>query len=237
MMAEMRLAWLLPSNAFLPVSISYSTAPNAKMSVRASASVPSSCSGAMYWNVPRIVPCTVIPAGVVGNIDPLATVPAGAPVFARPKSSSLASGGPKGPPLRTSMMLPGFRSRWTIPLRCALSSASAIWMAICSASSTRRGGPLGPPVLAIRSASVSPSRNSITRKSMSSCRPTSNTGQMCGWLSVASVRASRSNRCLRSGSPATWAGSTLMATSRPRRESRARYTSPIPPAPMADRIS
>ena len=26
------------------------------MSVRASASLPSSCSGAMYWNVPRIVP-------------------------------------------------------------------------------------------------------------------------------------------------------------------------------------
>jgi hypothetical protein len=26
------------------------------MSLRASASLPSSCSGAMYWNVPRIVP-------------------------------------------------------------------------------------------------------------------------------------------------------------------------------------
>jgi len=26
-------------------------------------------------------------------------------------------------------MLPGFRSRWTTPLRCALSSASAIWAA------------------------------------------------------------------------------------------------------------
>ena len=44
--------------------------------------------------------------------------------FARPKSSSLA-------PLFVSMMLPGFRSRWTMPWRCALSSASAISMAYC----------------------------------------------------------------------------------------------------------
>ncbi len=29
------------------------------MSVRASASAPSSCSGAMYWNVPRTVPAVV----------------------------------------------------------------------------------------------------------------------------------------------------------------------------------
>ena len=69
--APIRLAWLFPSNAFLPVTISYSTAPNAKMSVRASASWPSSCSGAMYWNVPRIVPCAVRFGGVVGSIDRL----------------------------------------------------------------------------------------------------------------------------------------------------------------------
>ena len=37
-MAPIRLAWLFPSNAFLPVIISYSTTPKAKMSVRASAS-------------------------------------------------------------------------------------------------------------------------------------------------------------------------------------------------------
>ena len=48
MTAEMTLAWLVPSNAFVPVSISYNTAPNAKMSARASTSFPSSCSGAMY---------------------------------------------------------------------------------------------------------------------------------------------------------------------------------------------
>src|SRR5215471_925753 len=55
-----RLAWLLPSKAFFPVAISYSTAPNAKMSVRASASLASSCSGAMYCNVPRMLLSPVI---------------------------------------------------------------------------------------------------------------------------------------------------------------------------------
>ncbi len=34
------------------------------MSLRASDSLPSSCSGAMYWNVPRIVPCCVIARGI-----------------------------------------------------------------------------------------------------------------------------------------------------------------------------
>lgn len=52
--AAIRLACVLLSKALLPVSISYSTQPKAQMSVRASASLPSSCSGAMYWKVPRI---------------------------------------------------------------------------------------------------------------------------------------------------------------------------------------
>ncbi len=41
------LAVLVPSNARRPVAISYSVAPSAQMSLRASASRPSSCSGAM----------------------------------------------------------------------------------------------------------------------------------------------------------------------------------------------
>ena len=57
--APMSEAWLVPEKAFLPVAISYSRAPNEKMSLRASASLPSSCSGAMYWNVPRTVPRSV----------------------------------------------------------------------------------------------------------------------------------------------------------------------------------
>src|SRR2546427_10339185 len=60
---------------------------------------------------------------------------------------------------------------------------------------------------------------------------------MCGWFSAATARASRSNRASASGSEATCPGSTLIATSRPSRVSRARYTSPIPPAPSGARIS
>jgi hypothetical protein len=48
MIDEINDAWLPPENAFRPVAISYRSVPNAKMSVRASASLPSSCSGAMY---------------------------------------------------------------------------------------------------------------------------------------------------------------------------------------------
>ena len=47
MIAAMREAVLSPRNARRPVAISYITAPKAKMSLRASAGLPSSCSGAM----------------------------------------------------------------------------------------------------------------------------------------------------------------------------------------------
>src|ERR1700686_1678165 len=39
----------LPSDARRPAAISYRTAPSAKMSLLASASLPSICSGDMYW--------------------------------------------------------------------------------------------------------------------------------------------------------------------------------------------
>src|SRR5260370_40586274 len=51
------------------------------------------------------------------------------------------------------------------------------------------------------------------------------------------VLASRSNRCLRTGSAENCAGRILMATVRSSRVSRARYTSPIPPAPSGAPIS
>ena len=115
--AAMRLVLVFPSNARCPVAISYSTAPREKMSVRASACSPSSCSGAMYWNVPTMEPscvsglCCVAASRLTSmTLD-----------FARPKSSSFA-------PDFVIMMLPGFRSRCTIPARCALLSASATSM-------------------------------------------------------------------------------------------------------------
>ncbi len=155
-----------PENAFRPVAISYSTHPNAKMSVRPSASLPSSCSGAMYWNVPRIVPSCVrfspvaAPITVGSDVAPDDGALVGAIAFASPKSSSLT-------PVFVSITLPGFRSRCTIPCRCALSSASAIStpiFSVCVSGSE-------PP--ARRADSVSPSRYSMTRYSVSPSRPTS----------------------------------------------------------------
>src|SRR5215469_14799448 len=60
---------------------------------------------------------------------------------------------------------------------------------------------------------------------------------MFGWFNAARTLASRSNRASRSGSWARAEGSTLIATSRSSLVSRARYTSPIPPAPIGARIS
>ncbi len=88
------------------------------MSVRASASCPSSCSGAMYWKVPSTVPAVVSGFTSVGSsVEPEAP-PRPAPVRARPKSRSFA-------PVFVSTTFPGLRSRWTMPCLCATSSAEA----------------------------------------------------------------------------------------------------------------
>ncbi len=131
---------------------------------------------------------------------------AGATAFARPKSSSFT-------PDFVSMTLPGFKSRCTIPCRCALSSASAISIpkrSVCS---------VGSAPLSSRSASVSPSRYSMTRYSTPSWFPTSYSAQMCGCESCEIVFASRSNRCRTSSLDERCVGSTLIATVRSRRVS------------------
>ena len=78
----------------------------------------------MYWNVPSTVPRSVrgrLACISVARRESLEVETPAAPAwnFARPKSSSFT-------PDFVSITLPGFRSRWTIPCRCALSSASAI---------------------------------------------------------------------------------------------------------------
>ena len=72
----------------------------------------------MYWHVPRIVPSAVSAGGSIDSVFAAAAT-AGAALFARPKSSSFA-------PACVSMTFAGFRSRWTMPERWALSSASPI---------------------------------------------------------------------------------------------------------------
>jgi hypothetical protein len=58
-----------------------------------------------------------------------------------------------------------------------------------------------------------------------------------GWLSDASSSASRRNRERRSASLEKTSGNTLIAISRLSVKSRARYTSPMPPAPRSPTIS
>jgi len=89
----MRLAWLFPLKARSPVAISWSSAPKAKMSARASGSLPSSCSGAMYWNVPMRLPSAakgLSPVASALSSEAAATGVSGALSFASPKSSSFA---------------------------------------------------------------------------------------------------------------------------------------------------
>ena len=115
-MAPISPACVVPANGLRPVSISYNTAPKAKRSLRASTPTPSICSGDMYCRVPSSEPSVVSGADrVMSTLVPAA--PASAAItLARPKSSSLACDAPDVVFAdRASMMLPGFRSRWTMP--------------------------------------------------------------------------------------------------------------------------
>ncbi len=167
----------------------------------------------MYWNVPRIVPSCVRFA-CVGRAVWLSGAPGGSTAFARPKSRSLT-------PDFVSMTLPGFRSRCTMPWRCALSRASAIsspYRSVWSSASGPR---------ASRSDSVSPSRYSMTR--------------YCGLALAADVveRADvRDARTARSSSPRARSAAAPPATTpgaaaapSPRRSARAACPAPCTPRP------
>ena len=105
-----------PSNARRPVSISYSTQPNAHTSDRLSASRPLACSGDMYAAVPIMTPWPVIIAGevIVGEFEISPRRPdTGSSALARPKSRTFTV------PSGRSLMLAGLRSRWMMFCSCA----------------------------------------------------------------------------------------------------------------------
>ncbi len=77
----------------------------------------------------------------------------------------------------------------------------------------------------------------MTKYATSPSLPVSNSVQTFGCVRRAAIFASRANRRRVSGSSPWRAPTTLIATSRSRRVSCARYTSPIPPAPIGARIS
>ena len=102
--------------------------------MRASSGVALTCSGDMYDTVPTVLPGSVNSASAerVGSCEaPTAADPDIA--FASPKSSIFG-------PRSVRKMFAGLMSRWTMPLLCAASSASATARAI----STRAGGSIGP---------------------------------------------------------------------------------------------
>ena len=110
----------------------------------------------MYAAVPKMRPASVAFTPSVGETDastPAATteLPVESRALASPKSNTFTV------PSSRTLMFAGFRSRWMIPCLCAASSASAICVAIESAS------PTGIAALAIRSASVGPSTSSMTK--------------------------------------------------------------------------
>ena len=142
-----------PANA-CTVSISNSTQPNAQMSARLSTGLPRACSGP--YRRPCRGSCRLRDRGAVSVGDGLSAGAVGRlsvrPPLAKPKSSTFTV------PSGRTLMLAGFRSRWMMPCSCAASSASAICLAIGSASST------GMAPRAIRSASVGPSTSSMHQR-------------------------------------------------------------------------
>ena len=92
---------------------------------------------------------------------PVAVFTSGSRSLAMPKSMIFTR------PSESTMMLPGFTSRWTTPRSWATASASATRAAISTASE----GASEPPRM--RSRSSRPSSSSIAMKATSPSRPTS----------------------------------------------------------------
>ena len=145
---------LSPLNGRAPDSISNIVTPSANKSLRASASRPRTCSGAIYPAVPaRLENITS------ANSDDVSD---GA-VFslARPKSRIFT------PPSARRNTLSGFRSQWTIPRACAAESPRAI----CSATAAAVSIDSGPRFR--RTRRLSPSTYSDTMNGTPLCSPTS----------------------------------------------------------------
>jgi hypothetical protein len=122
----------------------------------------------MYAAVPMTTPAWVACAVSVGDEVTSGDDPSPESAFASPKSRTLT------PPSGVILTFAGFRSRWTIPRACAASTASAIWRAMASASSTG----IGPA--AMRSARVSPGTSSSTRARTPPASSTPWIAAMCG---------------------------------------------------------
>ena len=164
------------SNGRRPVNSSKATQPSAYRSLAPVAGLPRACSGAMYPELPRIVPVDVSGSCAAAR--------------AMPKSDTCTS------PSSSSRRLLGLTSRWTMPAACAASSAPAAWssQAIAVSRGTRPSRS--------RSASDPPPRYSMTMNGVPSNSPTSKIVTTLGWDREAAVRASRVKRVRKSSSAA-----------------------------------
>ena len=154
---------------------------------------------------------------IVGEFDRSGGTPSLAS-FARPKSRTLTT------PSGVILMLEGFRSRWTIPAACAASSASAIcWRRPVPLADVARPDQAIVERLAFHQLEHQRSNVPAVLEPID--------GSDVRMIQRASRRASRLKRVTRSMSSVNAVGSTFSATSRSNVVSRARYTSPIPPAP------
>ena len=230
-----------PGNARRPASISNSTAPNAQMSARRSTACP--------WPAPE--PCRPPCRGSSRLASPPRSgwansrIAGGAAessaAFAKPKSSTFTV------PSGVTFTFAGFRSRWMMPFSCAYSRASAICLAMRRASSS--GGALSgwPSDAQIGQGEACPYAESAPPASAPPPAPSPGR-DAAGFFQAVDRRdigmiergqhlrfALESRHAL--GVAGEASGRTLSATSRFSLVSRARYTSPIPPAPSGETIS
>ena len=175
--------------------------------------------------MPITTPACVAAAVIVGEDVMSGDDPSPVSAFARPKSSTLTC------PPGVSFTLAGFRSRWTIPFSCAASSARAICRAIASASSSGIGPARDPLRERLAFDELEHQRLEAVRLLEPVDRRDVRVVERRQHLRLA-LEPRQALGILRQPS-----GSTLIATSRSSFASRARYTSPIPPAPSGDRIS
>ncbi|GAO05230.1 hypothetical protein PSR1_04139 [Anaeromyxobacter sp. PSR-1] len=96
------------ANGSLPVASQYRMVPSENTSLRASASWPSTISGAMWCGEPTSAPVMVMRSSE-------------ARIRAMPKSASFTEGGSSS----WTSTFSGLRSRWMTPAACACASASA----------------------------------------------------------------------------------------------------------------
>lgn len=186
-----------PVCGFPPVSISYSSTPQAYTSVRWSMVPCSICSGARYETVP--------------STEPVVTLVLVSTALTRPKSTTFTR---PSSPIRT---FSGFTSRWMSPARCAAPSAASTGSRMSSAARGCRA-----PRSRSTSRSVQPAMYSMARYTNVPSVPWSYTPTTFGCASRATAFASRMKRSTKPASAASPGCITFSASTRSRRVSTAR---------------